>query len=117
MVWGCIEPNVVGNLVVSEHSVNGAYYVSILSENLPEIARKIYGDTKQPFIFQQDNAPCHTTKATMDFFDANIILTLPWPLQRPDLNIIENVWLYMKNALIKDLPKTKQQLNNQILDI
>ena len=36
MVWGCIGPNGVGNLVLCEKSVNSEYYIQSLKENLPE---------------------------------------------------------------------------------
>ena len=43
---------------------------------------------------------------------------LPWPLQSPDPNIIENVWLYIKNKINHDpiyAPKTKDALISQVL--
>ena len=115
MVWGCIGPNSVGNVVVCEKSVNSDYYIQILKENLPESVRKIYGDENQPFLFQQDNAPCQKSAQTCNFLKSNGILTLPWPSQSPDLNIIENVWQYMKNLIRKDPAKNMQQLIKNFL--
>lgn len=117
MVWGCIGPNGVGNLALCERSVNSDYYIQILKENLPESIRKIYGNENQPFLFQQDNAPCHKAAQTCKFLKSNEILTLPWPSQSPDLNIIENVWRHMKNVIRKDPPKNKQQLVKKIFEI
>ena len=77
MVWGCIGPNGVGNLALCERSVNSDYYIQILKENLPESIRKIYGNENQPFLFQQDNAPCHKAAQTCKFLKSNGILTLP----------------------------------------
>ena len=117
MVWGCIGPNGVGNLALYEKSVKSEYYIQILKGNLPGSVRKIYGNENQPFIFQQDNAPCQNAAQACNFLKTNGILQLPWPSQIPDLNIIENVWQYMTNMIRKDPPKNKHQLVRKIFEI
>ena len=117
MVWGCIGPNGVGNLLLCEKSVNSQYYIRILKENLPKSVRKIYGNENQPFIFQQDSAPCHKAAQTCSFLKSNRILQLPWPSQSPDLNIIENFWQYMKNMIRKDPLKNKHQLVKKFFEV
>jgi len=42
-------------------------------------------------IFQDDNAPVHTAKAVLKLKEDNLISSLPWPAQNPDLNPIEHV--------------------------
>ena len=43
------------------------------------------------FIFQQDNAPIHTSKFTKTFFLSRNLKVMGWPTCSPDLNLIEIV--------------------------
>lgn len=45
--------------------------------------------------FLQDNAPCHVARKTKGFIEDRITL-LQLPPCSPDLNVIENVWHWMK---------------------
>ncbi len=53
-------------------------------------------------IFQQDNAPCHKAKITMDFLKKSDIEVLYWPPYSPDINPIENIWALIKKKIIKE---------------
>ena len=48
-----------------------------------------------------DNAPVHRAHTVKNHKDQNEVTSIEWPAQSPDLNIIENIWLYMKRALQK----------------
>ena len=114
MVWGCIGPNRVARLIMCERSVNSEYYCQILQDNLFQSVTRIYRNRNKPFIFLQDNATLHTSEYTRIFFGFHQVLVLPWPLQNPDLNLIENVWLWMKN---RNPPTTKQELTQRIFQV
>eukprot|EP00794_Sanderia_malayensis_P016541 gene16541-18216_t len=112
MFWGCIGPSRVGNLVVC-NKVNAEKYCSMLQDNLFQSSGKIYGMEEKAFIFQQDNATPHTAKHTKVYLKLRKVPLLPWPAQSPDINIIENIWLYMKRRINNNsatFPKTKDQL-------
>ena len=45
----------------------------------------------EKWIFQEDNAPCHKAKLTMNWFNKKKVEVLAWSPCSPDLNPIENV--------------------------
>jgi len=74
--------------------VCGAYYQDILLKNclLPDIRRQ----TTEPYVFQQDGAPSHGTKLTVEFLQRNVpdfIEPALWPPNSQDLNPVDySVW-------------------------
>ena len=114
MVWACFSYYGKGNLIFIDDIINALRYQQILSENLIESVNNMNLNT---FIFQQDNAPSHSSKLLKQFFNKNNIELLPFPPQSPDLNPIENLWAYISSKLIEKSPKTINDLKNEILNI
>ena len=90
MVWRCVGWYGVGRPAVCERSLDSIYYIENLNNNLKQSIEKIIGHQSHPFSFQEDNAPCHSAQKTIKYLpdEKNFLL----PCQRPDINLVENLW-------------------------
>jgi hypothetical protein len=116
-VWGGIGYYFKTKLFFTTENINSARYIKILKARLPpnyvaDCPRRCRGD----WIFMQDGATAHTSKASVAYLDRVAPDRLRnHPPQSPDFNPIENVWSYLdreirKHKNVKDIDDLKKRL-------
>ena len=114
LVWGCVSYDCKLPLLRVQGRLTGQRYRDeVLAAAVdPHLdTHPLRGPRGSP-IFQQDNAPVHTTGVSRDFLRTNSVDVMPWPSRSPDLNIIENVWSYI-GARVNEMdvaPNTADEL-------
>lgn len=112
-VWGGIARHGKTPLFIIEGNLTAQKYVKLLRYNAIPAAFTLFDNCA--FIFQQDGAPAHTAKTTMQYLhNCNKVQAYfgrgQWPSSSPDLNPIENAWALIQSRVDEQHPRTKQGL-------
>ena len=106
MVWAGISSNGTTDIAFLSSKMNSEDYQNVLEIYLLPVFHEICGING---IFQQDNAPIHTSTSTKNWLSANGIRTMKWPARSPDLNPIENIW----GTLARKVYRNGRQFNSK----
>lgn len=117
MFWGCITHEGIGTFTEVDGIINSRKYIEILDSNLWPVL--VCHFSTNDYLFQEDNAPVHTSNETKRWKTENGIKCLTWPSQSSDINVIENVWRTIKIKLQKEINdiKNRQDLVCKVKEI
>jgi hypothetical protein len=106
-IWGCILKNYKLIVHIYDKTMNSDKYIEVLDINLTPLINLGKKKRNDKLIFQQDNAPCHTSFKLCEYFSNNNIEVMYWPANSSDLSPIENVWSVLKRKIGKIYVKNK----------
>ena len=117
-LWLLVLPNGLLSYRVIQGKLNAEKYIDLLWTTAVPIIKLNYGDD---FVFQEDNSPVHKAGKVKDFMIGSNINVLDWPPKSPDINIAEDVWKPLSDAVYDGPPYENKEvllkkINNVIAD-
>uniref|UniRef100_A0A8C7SLW5 Transposase Tc1-like domain-containing protein n=1 Tax=Oncorhynchus mykiss TaxID=8022 RepID=A0A8C7SLW5_ONCMY len=114
ILWGCFSAKGTGRLHRIEGRMDVAMYREILANNLLPSVRAL--KMGRGWVFQHDNNPKHTARATKEWLHKKHVKVLEWPSQSPDQNPIENIWRELKVRIIQRQPRNLKDLEKVCME-
>ncbi|CDQ61153.1 unnamed protein product [Oncorhynchus mykiss] len=114
ILWGCFSAKGTGRLHRIEGRMDGVMYHEILVNNLLPSVRALKMDCG--WVFQHDNDPKHTARATNEWLRKKHLKVLECPSQSPDLNPIENLWRELKVCIAQRKPRNLKDLEKVCME-
>jgi transposase len=115
MIFAVIGLGFKSDLLIVEGTIDSQKYIENLQKlRFIEQLDEKYG--KGNWIFQQDGAPCHTSRASREWIQERCVLLQPWPANSPDLSPIELLWAILKRTIWHMSPKTISDLERVLRD-
>ena len=93
LLWLC------WNFNCCKGNINSAKHIDILENNLWPVIVWYFED--KDYLFMENNAPANRAHSVENYKDHNEIAFMNSLAQSPHLNLIENIWLYIKRQLQK----------------
>ena len=104
--WGAISAQGATSLEIYKKGMKGDRYRRIIERHKAEM-EQLYPDGD--FCFVQDNHPTHRMNEDWIIKEQKLEL-IKLPKRSPDLNIIENLWLALKERVAGDAPTSENEL-------
>ncbi len=113
MFWGAISDK--GKILLSrlEGKITSFSFKFFLEHKAIPAIENVMGKS---YIFMQDNAPAHKGEA-LKFLQKSNISILDWPPQSPDINPIEQVWMWMQSKIGPKQFISQYELIDYIMDL